>query len=379
MTFLFEFALFFTKDIGKSQTSLQSTLVSSAATSESHLPSSDKSAASRPEWQHHNHILTSSTISTINALDLFDQFIWSHLHLNFIHIHHNKCLKSIWSRYHNHHNYIYNFIYLIKIPISSQHLAAWPHPPAATTRPGSTSFWSHWHSSRTFLTRKCKPWTSLSAKLTILSNKTWIWFANLQPQCIPGYKISNLDVRSFLGFCVCRDTASPLDKHMFDCNTRRSEGGWSVRDQMWESTWTFSTLRVGTRPTRKSASTETASAFPPPSHWDENEERNDLEIEWHLGTTPPAAPCQQQAAQRCRGGRSSCRTDRRCERSEAKCSCRPDFPSWFYVLTVLKDNKQVAVKICPPVKRWQSWEIGESCRLLWDTFKARISIKLGYR
>ena len=42
-------------------------------------------------------------------------------------------------------------------------------------------------------------------------------------------------------------------------------------------------LRAGTRSTRKSASTETASGFPPPSHRDESEERYDLET----GTVVP--------------------------------------------------------------------------------------------
>ena len=71
------------------------TLVSSAATWESHFPSKDNTAASRPGYL--------------------------------------GCIP--------HHFGGFPLVPIVYLPISSQHFAACPHPPDATTRPGRTSWY----------------------------------------------------------------------------------------------------------------------------------------------------------------------------------------------------------------------------------------------
>ena len=78
----------------------------------------------------------------------------------------------------------------------------------------------------------------------------------------------NLDVRSFLGFCIWSDTASTLDEQL--AFILRAVLTLAMQDDMTrkmmtkERTWTFSTLMVGMRLDRNCANTETASLFPPP-------------------------------------------------------------------------------------------------------------------
>ena len=190
----------------------------------------------------------------------------------------------------------------------------------------------------------------------------------------------NLDVRSFLGFCIWSDTASTLDEEL--AFILRALLSLAMQDDKedddkrpehflrWWLVWGW----IEIVPTQKLPRCFHLLGC---CHYYQlitmamklAKIRGGM-IDVYLCTNLPVLLCSPPAAQRCHGGQSSCTNHRRCERSEAKCSCHPAFHSWF----TLSQFPDIKVEIFfPPVKRRQRREKQKICRLQRPVFSSSVN------
>ena len=189
----------------------------------------------------------------------------------------------------------------------------------------------------------------------------------------------NLDVRSFLGFCIWSDTASTLVEQL--AFILRALLPLAMQDDKeddhkrpehflrWWLVWGWIEI-VPTQKPPRCFHLLGSSYYQLISMAMKLAKIRRGMSDVYLCTSLPVLLCSPPAAQRCHGGQSSCTNHRRCERSEAKCSCHPAFHSWF----TLSQFPDIKVEIFfPPVKRRQRREKQKICRLQRAVFSSSVN------